>query len=316
MRLRLRTRSWYIGVILLSAIIVAVESIVVEGALRIAFIDVFTVCAIPSIVGGLILIGFNPRPTIQFTKDMTRREWFFLFLLSIIAAIGVFLWYDAVGRIGAGKEAILGGGSSEVLFVVLLSAVFLSERLNKWEILGSILVLVGVFIVLVRSDSLNLSLGIGEIEAIGSSFLLASSVVMAAKLLRVHNVAPFSGIELIISGLVLLFIGISLGAVIPSDATSWFILLFLGIFPAIGIYTYFVGLKGIGASITSILFALTGIMTVALQILIIAIIPDADVLLPENIALALIGGIIAFIGVYLIHRNPSPIIPPIGGHKI
>ncbi|MDH4123930.1 MAG: EamA family transporter, partial [Thermoplasmata archaeon] len=137
------------GIVIISALIVAVESVAVEGALNIAIIDVFIVASIPSIIGGLILIALQPRPSIKFVRDLGKKDWKFLIVLSVVASVGVFMWYDAVGRIGAGKEAILGGGSSEVLFVLLLSAIFLSERLKRLEIVGSIMVLVGVFLVLV-----------------------------------------------------------------------------------------------------------------------------------------------------------------------
>jgi len=178
------------------------------------------------------------------------------------------------------------------------------------------MVLIGVFLVLVRSDTLSLDFNIGEAEAITSSFLLGTSAVMSTKLLRVHSAAPLSAIELIISGIILLAFGIAMGANLTVDLIGWSILLAIGIFPAVGILTYFIGLKGVGASITSVLFALNGVMTVIVQLIILAIYPDAEILPPENLALALVGGFIAFGGVYLINKRPSPKVPASGGHKI
>lgn len=290
------------GIVILSAFIVAVESVAVEGALNIVLLDVFIVTGVPSIVGGLILTGIKKDSTVAFVKCLRRKEWAFLIVLSAAAAFGAYFWFDAVGKIGAGKEALLGGGSSEVLFVVLLSAIFLSERLSKWEGFGGALVLFGVFLVLVRPDSLSLSLGIGEVEAILSSFLLASSAVMTAKLLRTHEVAPVSALELIISGIIILVIGLALGMSITAESIGWPLLVALGIFPAVGILTYFHGLKGIGASITSILFALNGIMTLVVQLIIVAVFPHS-LNVPQNLLLAFIGGVIAFIGVYLLNKK-------------
>jgi drug/metabolite transporter (DMT)-like permease len=298
-------RNKYIAIVLLSALLVGYEAVAVEIALKAAFIDIFLVASMPAIVGGIILIAFTPRKTAALMKEFTRKEWIFFLLLSAVATFGVLLWYDAVELIGASKEAILGGGSSEVLFVVILSAIFLGERLNRWEIFGSFLVLMGVFLVLVNKDVLSLSVGRGEIEAIVSSFFLGTSVIMVAKMLRNHPVIPFSGLELLISGIILLIVAVIIAPIEWPDATGWFLLIVLGIFPALAISAYYAGLQGIGASITSVLFALTGMLTVVAQLTLVFFVPPDTLQFPENITLALLGGMIAFIGVYLIERNPS-----------
>lgn len=297
-------RNKYIAIVLLSALFVGYEAVSVEIALKAAFLDVFLVASMPAIIGGLILIAFTPRKTIRMTTEFTRREWLLFLFLSTVATVGVLLWYDSVEQIGASKEAILGGGSSEVLFVVILSAIFLGERLNRWEIFGSFLILMGVFLVLVNRDTLALTLGRGEIEAIVSSFFLGSSVIMVAKMLRNHPVIPFSGLELLLSGVILLIVAVIITPVVWPDAAGWILLITLGIFPAFAISTYYAGLQGIGASITSVLFALSGMLTIVAQLSLVIFVPNV-LKFPENIVLALIGGVIAFIGIYLIERNPS-----------
>lgn len=301
----LNKRNKYILIVLFSAIVCAYEAVAVEGALNTAKLDIFLVTAMPSIAGGLMLIAFRPRATHKLTVSMGRRQWSYILLLSLIASVGVFMWYDAVAKIGASKEAILGGGSSEVLFVVILSALFLGEKLNRWEIFGGFLILMGVFLVLVNKDILSLTLGPGEIEAIFSSFFLASSVVMVAKMLREYDIIPVLGMELMLSGSMLLAMGLIVSPIVWPDAVGWVLLFSLGIFPALSITTYFAGTKGIGASLTSVLFSLSGILTIVAQLSVLLFIQDANVKFPENMMLAIIGGVIAFIGVYLIEENPT-----------
>jgi len=301
----MEVRSRYIVVALMAAFVVAFESIAVEGALNIADIDIFLVSSVPSIIGGLILIGIYPRGTVAFTRSLGRRGWLIMLGLCAIIAVGVLLWFDAVGKIGASKEAILGGGSSEVLFVIILSAIFLSERLSLLEGVGSVFIIVGVFVVLTDIESLSLTLGLGEIEAIIGSLFLGTAVVVTTSLLRTYDLTPLSGVELLISGIMVVSFGTATSLVVLPEPSAWMILVLLGLFPAVGLLMYNAPLPKIGASLTSVLFALNGIFTVGVQLLVLAIFPDADLRLPHSVVLAVFGGAIAFVGVYLLNRSKA-----------
>jgi drug/metabolite transporter (DMT)-like permease len=299
----MNVRSKYVGVALLCALIVAFESVAIEGALNISGLNLFLVSSVPSIVAGSALMSVRPSRTREFLTGLGRRRWALMIIMCIFVAAGVLMWFDAVSRIGAGEEAILGGGSSEVLFVVILSAIFLSERLNVLESVGSLMVVAGVFIVLTDVNDAKLALGFGEAEAILSSLCLGISVVMTVVLLRGTNVTSLSGLELLLSGLMVLGFGFVTGQIEAPDTTGLLILLGLGLFPALGLLTYNAGLPKIGASLVSVLYSLNGIMTVGVQASILLFNPDAEIMLPSNVALALLGGAVAFIGVYLIHKK-------------
>lgn len=291
------------GVALLSALIVAFEAVAIEGALNISDLNLFLVSSLPSIVAGLFLMGYAPKKTRTFVTTLGRPGWSRMLLLCVFVAAGVLMWFDAVSRIGAGEEAILGGGSSEVLFVVVLSAIFLSERLNAIESVGSLMVVLGVFIVLTDVDDLKLAIGFGEAEAILSSLFLGVSVVISTSLLKKYDVTALSGIELFLGGTMVLAFGVGTGQVELPELKGWGILIFLGIFPALGLWTYNAGLPKIGASLVAVLFALNGIMTVGVQAMILLVDPGAEIILPSNVALALLGGAVAFSGVYLINKK-------------
>lgn len=302
----MNVRSKYIGVALLCALIVAFESVAIEGALNISDLNLFLVSSLPSIVAGLSLMSLSPSRTRAFATGLGRRGWCFMLAMCAFVAAGVLLWFDAVSRIGAGEEAILGGGSSEVLFVVVLSAIFLSERLSVLESVGSLMVVVGVFVVLTDVNNATLAIGFGEAEAILSSLCLGVSVVITTALLRNFEVTPLSGMELFVSGSMVLTVGLVTRQVVLPDTIGWGILLLLGVFPALGLWTYNAGLPKIGASLVSVLFALCGIMTVGIQAAILLVDPSAEIILPSNVALALMGGAIAFFGVYLLNKKDIP----------
>lgn len=299
------TRSRYVFIVLASAVVVAIESVAVEGAIKTAHIDSFVVSAVPTVAGGLMLMAVFGRKSVRFVKGLDVRGWSYMFVLCALVATGVFLWFDAVGRIGASKEAILGGGSSEVLFIALLSVLFLRERMNLWEVSGSVLVLMGVFLVLANGDSISPEMGLGEVEAILSSLLLGASVVATAVLLKTHALGPLSGLELFLSGVLLLAFGVPAGLVSLPSATGMAILVLIGVLPCIGLLAYNSGLPKIGAPLTAVLFALNGVMTMGVQLLVLAVFPDASFQLPDSIAFALAGGGVAFAGVYLLTHRPS-----------
>lgn len=301
----MNVRQKYMGIALISGLVVAVEAVGVEAAINTFGIGSFVVAAVPSIVAGVLLLASMPRATGTLVTGLGRRGWPFMIATCAVIAAGVFLWFDAVGRIGASKEAILGGGSSEVLFIVLLSAVFLSERLTRTEAFGSALVLLGVFIVLANTETLSLAIGPGEIEAIVSSFLLAISVVMTAILLRSHRLISVCGMELLLSGLLLLLVGTTLGLISWPGNLEMLVLVGLGAFPVVGMLTYYAPVPRIGASLTSVLFALTGVMTVGVQLVVLAVVPEAEMILPQSLLLAVLGGVVAFAGVYLLNSKPE-----------
>ena len=298
-------RTKYVILVLMSALVVAFESVAVEGALNIADMNIMLVTTVPVVFGGVILLATSPRKTMQFMRSIGRRGWWGLSSMCVLGAAGTFLWFDAVGRIGASKEAILGGGSSEVLFIVILSVTFLRERLTRREAVGSALVLAGVFVVLSNMDTISPTISTGELEAILSSVFFAGSVVITTYLLWSHELTALSGFQLLYTGLILSVGALAAGIGSLPDLGGFVILLLIGVFPAVGLWMYNSGLPKIGASLTSVLFALSGVMTVAVQLVVLAIVPDAAIRLPENGALAVVGGVVALTGIYLINMKPK-----------
>jgi len=111
--------------------------------------------------------------------QLSLMEWIVL-ALSGYAGIAVAdtLFLIALRNLGAGRMAIVMSLYSP--FVVMLSIVFLGERLALWQWLGFAMVLSGILVVIYQRDYLTvdrqlLLKGVGI--AIGSIFLTASGVV-------------------------------------------------------------------------------------------------------------------------------------------
>jgi len=112
-----------------------------------------------------------------------------LFLVLVSGLLGIAVadtWYlKALNIMGAGRTGIVSSLFSP--FVILLSSIFLGERLVSWQWLGFILVMSGVLMVTWRShrspvDTADVKKGV--MYGIGAVFMMAVGVVMAKEVLE------------------------------------------------------------------------------------------------------------------------------------
>ena len=111
----------------------------------------------------------------------------FLVLMSGLLGIAVAdTWFlTALNMMGASRTGIVSSLFSP--FVVLLSAVFLGERLIPWQWLGFVLVLAGAILVTWRTRRSNVDkphLRKGLAYAIGAVFMMAVGIVMVKEILE------------------------------------------------------------------------------------------------------------------------------------
>ena len=258
-------------------------------------------------------------------------------MASFLLAIGIFTWYDAISRIGASKEVVI-AGPLEIVIVVVFARIFLSEKLYRIQIIGIILALIGFLMalasgggggtaddLLLDNSSTNTEINslsrltittVGNIEAIVSAFGFAIGVLFLTKLVSLHSSIEISGASMFISGLIL--VGIMLGFLYtPFDISSgiesfssWqqepsisiiIILILFSLLPFFGSLCYLTGLSRVGASITATIGSSSILITVLLQ----TILKELGIVsnLPQNIFLAILGGVLGFLGIYIIHMH-------------
>ncbi len=268
------------------------------------------------------------------------RSWKNLLLASLFLSIGIFTWYDSINRIGASKELLI-AGPLEIVIIVLLARAFLREILNSIHIIGIALALFG-FILAVLSDSgingdkEDMDLGsvsntsaiadafnitFGDLEAILSAFGFALGVLFLTKLVSRHSSIEVAASSMLISGFILIgfmIVGVLLGEMQPfsTGGTSILasniennqqlaiivvILIVFSLLPFIGSLSYSTGLSRIGASLTATIGSSSIIITLVAQLLLVWVGFPSN--LPTNIYLAVLGGIIGFLGIYVIHMH-------------
>lgn len=157
-------------------------------------------CMLPT-----LLIWGGPAPSFN------GAEYAVMLLSGMLGmALGDVLFLSAVNRIGAGRSGIVGSLLSP--FVILLSAVFLGERLAGLQWLGFAMVMGGILLVTwrrgtVKVESANLRGGVLT-GAVGV-FLMAAGVVMVKPVLESHPFAWVVGVRLAGSLAAMLLLGVT-----------------------------------------------------------------------------------------------------------
>lgn len=268
------------------------------------------------------------------------KSWKNLLLASLFLSIGIFTWYDSINRIGASKELLI-AGPLEIVIIVLLARAFLREVMKSIHIIGIALALFG-FVLAIMSDSSfsedkenigwsglpngsafpeTFNITFGDMEAILSAFGFALGVLFLTKLVSKHSSIEVASSSMLISGFILvgfLIVGLLLDEMQHSSTSGTSILTYspensqqlilivivlivFSLLPFVGSLSYSTGLSRIGASLTATIGSSSIIITLVAQLLLVEVgIPSN---LPNNIFLAVLGGIIGFLGIYFIHMH-------------
>jgi hypothetical protein len=138
----------------------------------------------------------------------------------------------------------------------------------------------------------------GDIEAISSAATFESGIIFLSKLTKGYSALSTTASSLTVSGLIL---AMTLWANNTPKVTSsqWIVLLLFSMLPLSAALTYVLGLVRIGASLTYTIGSLSILLTVIFQLLLISV--GIKMLLPPNIPLAVAGGTLGVLGIYMIH---------------
>lgn len=261
-------------------------------------------------------------------STLFSKSWKNLILASFLLAIGIFTWYDSISRIGASKEALI-AGPLEIVIIVVLARIFLNENLDRIQVIGIVLALIG-FLMAIASDAGDVlddnSIGtvitspstlitFGDIEAIFSALGFAIGVLFLTKLVSIHSSIEVAGASMLVSGLILVafmigflheyqeILSLSWGSSFQQQPLiiTIIILLLFSFLPFIGSLCYTTGLSKIGASITATIGSSTILITILIQIILKELGITSN--LPEDIFLAILGGVLGFLGIYVIHMH-------------
>jgi len=312
-------KSW---IVFLFAVILSSESILIEYLTLLLGISPLAISAFSIAISGVLLLLILNFVNNKQTSILSSSIKDFI-PASIFLSAGIFTWYDAVSRVGASKESLL-AGPIEVIAVLFLARILLHEKLNKKQLLGICIALVGFIIVLLSDhnnvvddgnyngiinvtifavESLNFSISLGDIEAIISAISFALAVFFLARLSIKYSPLEISGMCLILSGFILIIVMLLFTPEMSINLflSYWYIFIIFSLLPLMGTICYIEGIKRIGASLTSTIASSRILLTLIIQIVLTHI--GIRNTLPDNIFLALIGGTLGITGIIIIHTH-------------
>ena len=306
--------SW---IVFVHAGLVSLESVAIEWLTVGAGIPSLPLTAISVTIAGAVFMAVVTLwlKTGRLFIRVFQNSWKGVVAGSGLISIGLITWYDAVSRIGASKESLL-AGPLETVVIVFLARVVLGERLQAKQAAGIALALAGFFAV-VGSGGISSSTGVafstGDAEAVLSALSFGSGVIIITRLTGQHTPLAVTPVLLLFSGLILLAAlpFVSYGKLAPQH------FLFIAAFSTIPLaagFTYVVGLARIGASLTSTIASFSIVIILAAQIA--SRLAGYTPILPDNLALAASGGILAVAGIYLVHRGETPSANRVSRHPV
>jgi drug/metabolite transporter (DMT)-like permease len=312
----------YSFIVFAHAILLSFESIFAEFIQNSLQVSVITITSISLPISGgiLLLIHFTSKRNnrndnniiiLNIFKNYICNNYRHLFPASIFLSIGIFTWYDAASRIGASKDGLI-AGALEITIVLFLAHLILKERLTRTQIFGVFLAIIGFFITISIGNNTNNTgsinyFSLGDFESIISAICFASSYLFTAKLVKNDSPIKVTGLLLLLSCLAFIVISSLIFTVTKNSLFSfeglnieelWILFLFSFV-PLSSALFYNIGMKKLGASITSILASSTIILTIIFQVLLNLM--GHAMILPLNISMAILGGSIGIIGIIIIH---------------
>lgn len=308
-------KSW---IVFLFAVILSFESILIEYLTLLLGISPLAISAFSITISGVLLLLILNFVSNRQTSCLVYSIKDFI-PASIFLSAGVFTWYDAVSRVGASKESLL-AGPIEIITVLFLARIFLHEKLNKKQLSGICITLLGFIIVLlsdhnssnnngiinvtiIEVKTLNFSISFGDIEAIISAISFALAVFFLARLSMKYSPLEISGMCLLLSGFILIIVMLIFTPELSINLfmSYWYIFLIFSLLPLTGTICYIEGIKRIGASLTSTIASSRILLTLIIQIVLTHI--GIRNTLPDNVFLALIGGTLGITGIIIIHTH-------------
>lgn len=292
--------------ILLSAVASAAGINVTEILLGYYAVPALDIVIPANIIGGLFLLITAALQGSRGWQGWPLADWIRLLAAAAATYSLAFLFlYEALARIGSSKVSML--GRLEVVFIVGLAVVFLGERWSRRHWLAGSITLFGAWLVNFDLSALDLTLGVGEVLSLLAALSFSIGIIVLKSLVDRQDGRIVTGLGLLLGAVLLtpfaLVDGTAFGALRNAGPEAMLTLVLRGLLLGVAWVTYNVGMKHLGASVSTVLFLSIVVFTVMLQLGLHAMAPGLGLQIPDNLGTALIGGVVICVGVALMQKR-------------
>ncbi len=243
------------------------------------------------LVAAFVLEGGLPR--------LTQRQWLATFILGLFGVFCYNLFFmGALARLPASRAALIIALNPAI--TIAISAVVLKERLSARRWLGVAVALLGVAIVVSKGELANLStggVGPGELFMFAAVTSWALYTVIGRKVLGGLTPLAATNYAALWGTLMLGLVAAPAFDTLHPGRFDWRMvvsLLYLGVLgTALAFVWYYMSVKKVGASTTSIFNNLVPVFGVAISVLVL----DEQLLVSM-----LVGGAVTIVGVMMVSR--------------
>jgi len=293
---------------LYSAIIAAVSWVLTEVAVNFYYTPSIIATMWGGLIGGLVLVIIAQRRNEIDVSNWDRLAWTRTIVGGfLIHGIGFILTFMAAAQIGSGKANLL--GQLQTFFVVGMAVLFLGENLSRKKIMAVILALIGSSIISFDPSIMWFTWGVGETFTIVGRSLIAIGIILMKPLFDDGNAAGTTGLAMVVGALFLFCAYPFTRATMTIDPSfsigvaTITVIAFIGIGRGLSWLCFNMAQRYIGASQAVIIFLSYAFFTILFQAITVWSLPDVGVQLPQNLGMALIGGILIAIGIIILQTD-------------
>ncbi len=237
-------------------------------------------------------VGVYGVATRQLSLEPLRRYWGMFLGIGFCVAVSTVLNYSAVRYIDPGTASML--GKMSILFGLGFGILWLGDRLTRWQVVGAIVALAGMFTITFQpGDYLRL----GSLMVVLSTFLYALHAALSKRWGGEMDLLNFFFYRLLLTTTFLLVIAVGAGALAPPPAGAWPWLLLVGtVDVVISRSLYYATLRRLDMSVFSIVLTLSPVAAILWSLVLFHTAPNGQQLL---------GGVGVLAGVFLVTAGPT-----------
>jgi drug/metabolite transporter (DMT)-like permease len=250
----------------------------------------------------LVLVAIHRHQwNVHTWSQISGQEWFGLVVVAILSgALAPGLIFQALSLTPVTNVLLL--GRMEPPLTLALSIWLLGERLNRWEVLGSIVAFTGVLLTIVlQTDQSNITpvagfqVGVGELMAVSGAICLSMATIVAKKYLAhvplgIHNTARTGLGTIVYFGLALWMYGFDHFMDVLSPFLWQWMLLYGTVIVVIGQSLWNMGFRNSSIATASLIGSFAPIVGILAAYLILGEVPTRA---------QYIGGMVILLGLFL-----------------